>query len=179
LPPAIPLGKSIFHHRRWFQWIREGTPSPHYARTTCCDRGYGRPSGRPRVFLRQAQDKLTLRRTDKYASGPVPRYRGMVARWHDHLSTISRRRLVHNAGETVEPVKRIRIIQRYGATAETKEMSRWVLWTPTARTGKLTFRAWAYTSSIDACSAAAPHRCHAESQKPSDDQRPVLRIESL
>jgi len=27
------------------------------------DHGYGRPSWRPRVFLRQAQDKLTLRRT--------------------------------------------------------------------------------------------------------------------
>jgi len=23
--------------------------NPHYARTACCDRGYGRPSGRPRV----------------------------------------------------------------------------------------------------------------------------------
>jgi hypothetical protein len=45
-------------------------PSPHCARTTCCDRGYARPSGRPRVFLRQAQGKLTLRRTEKYASGP-------------------------------------------------------------------------------------------------------------
>jgi hypothetical protein len=48
-----------------------------------------RPSGRPRVFLRQAQDKLTLRRTDKYASGPVPRYRGMVARWHSHLHDLA------------------------------------------------------------------------------------------
>jgi len=28
-----------------------------------CDHGYGRPSGRPRVFVRQAQDKITLRRT--------------------------------------------------------------------------------------------------------------------
>src|SRR5512139_2831308 len=27
----------------------------------------------------------TLRRTKQYASGPVPRCRGMVARWHDHL----------------------------------------------------------------------------------------------
>jgi len=27
------------------------------------DHGYGRPSWRPRVFLRPAQDKLTLRRT--------------------------------------------------------------------------------------------------------------------
>jgi hypothetical protein len=29
----------------------------------CCDRGYDCPPGRPRVFLRQAQDRLTLRRT--------------------------------------------------------------------------------------------------------------------
>ena len=27
------------------------------------DHGYGSPPGRPRVFLQQAQDKLTLRRT--------------------------------------------------------------------------------------------------------------------
>jgi len=46
--------------------------NPPYARTTCCDRGYGRASGRPRVFLRQAQDKLTLRRTETYASCPSP-----------------------------------------------------------------------------------------------------------
>jgi hypothetical protein len=31
----------------------------------------------------------TLRRTDKYASGPVPRRRGMVARWHDHLHDLA------------------------------------------------------------------------------------------
>jgi hypothetical protein len=31
--------------------------------STCCDHGYGRPSWRPRVFLRQAQDRLPLRRT--------------------------------------------------------------------------------------------------------------------
>jgi len=77
-----------------------GTPdtvNPHYARTTRCDRGYGRPSGRPRVFLRQAQDKLTLRRTDKYASGPssaVPRDGRPVG---TTISTISLRRLVHYA----------------------------------------------------------------------------------
>src|SRR5512136_900217 len=29
-------------------------------------------AGRPPVFLRQAQDNLTLRRTDTYASGPSP-----------------------------------------------------------------------------------------------------------
>jgi len=26
---------------------------------------------------------------NKYASGPVPRYRGMVARWHDHLHDLA------------------------------------------------------------------------------------------
>ena len=31
----------------------------------------------------------TLPRTDKYASGPVPRCRGMVARWHDHLHALA------------------------------------------------------------------------------------------
>ena len=30
---------------------------------TCCDHGYDRPSWRPRVFLRQAQDRRPLRRT--------------------------------------------------------------------------------------------------------------------
>jgi len=35
--------------------LKYGRSSPHYARTTCCDRGYGRPSGRPR--------SRTLRRT--------------------------------------------------------------------------------------------------------------------
>ena len=32
----------------------------------------GPEAGRPRVSLRQAQDKLALRRTDKYPSGPSP-----------------------------------------------------------------------------------------------------------
>jgi hypothetical protein len=36
---------------------------------TCCDHGYGRPSWRPRVFLRQAQDRLPLRRTVKVRLG--------------------------------------------------------------------------------------------------------------
>jgi hypothetical protein len=40
---------------------------------------------RPRVFLRQAQDRLTLRRTVQVRLGPIPRYRGTVARWHAHL----------------------------------------------------------------------------------------------
>ena len=26
---------------------------------------------------------------NKYASGPVPRYRGMVAQWHDHLHDLA------------------------------------------------------------------------------------------
>ena len=30
-----------------------------------------------------------LRRTDKYASDPVPPYRGMVARWHSHLHDLA------------------------------------------------------------------------------------------
>jgi len=50
-------------------------------------------AGHLRPFRRQAPDKVTLRRTNKYASGPVPRCRGMVARWHDHLhnlATVSR-----------------------------------------------------------------------------------------
>ena len=70
------------------------TSSPHYARITCCDRGYGRPSARPRVFLRQAQDKLTLRRTEqvRLRSEPLWLPGGTT------ISTISRRRLVHNAG---------------------------------------------------------------------------------
>ena len=37
-----------------------------------CDRGYDRPSGRPRVFLRQAQDKLTVRRTVQLRLGSNP-----------------------------------------------------------------------------------------------------------
>jgi hypothetical protein len=58
---------------------------------TCCDHGYGRPSWRPRVFLRQAQDKLILRRTVQVRFGTntlhaaqAPALRA-VARWHDHL----------------------------------------------------------------------------------------------
>ena len=80
------------HHRRWLgvsqarrdrnggsqEQTSASTPSPkfplspHYARATCSDRGYGRPSGPPRVFLRQSQDKLTLRRPDRYASAASP-----------------------------------------------------------------------------------------------------------
>ena len=37
-----------------------------------CDRGYGRPHERPRVFLRQAQDKLTVRRTVQLRLGSNP-----------------------------------------------------------------------------------------------------------
>ena len=52
--------------------VRQFRPSsPNISRIACCDRGYDRPSGRPRVFLRQAprdyawdkKDKLTMRRT--------------------------------------------------------------------------------------------------------------------
>jgi len=46
--------------------------SPHYARATCCDRGSGGPSGRPRVSLVPTLSPSTLRRTDKHASGPSP-----------------------------------------------------------------------------------------------------------
>ncbi len=52
---------------------------------TCCDHRYGRPSWSPQVFLRQAQDRLPLRRTVQLRLGPIPRYRGTVARWHAHL----------------------------------------------------------------------------------------------
>jgi hypothetical protein len=44
---------------------------------TYYDRGYGRPSGRPRVFLRQAQDRLPLQR--------IPRSAG----WHAHLRSLA------------------------------------------------------------------------------------------
>ena len=37
-----------------------------------CDHGYGRPSWRPRVSLRQAQDKFTLRRTIQVRLGANP-----------------------------------------------------------------------------------------------------------
>jgi len=50
------------------------TPNPHYARATCCDRGYGRPSGRPRV------SNLAAYRT----STPQVRV-PVVAQWHGHL----------------------------------------------------------------------------------------------
>ncbi len=32
-----------------------------------------------------AQDRLSLRRTIQVCLGPIPRYRGTVARWHAHL----------------------------------------------------------------------------------------------
>jgi hypothetical protein len=60
--------------------LRGKAVNPHYARTTCCDRGNGRPSGCPRVFLQQTpRDELGTSRTsspcdvlNKYASGPSP-----------------------------------------------------------------------------------------------------------
>ena len=51
-------------------------------------------AGRPRVFLRQAQDKLTLRRTEKVRL----RFEPLRLPGGTTISTISQRRLVHNAG---------------------------------------------------------------------------------
>jgi hypothetical protein len=60
-------------------------------------------AGRPRMFVRQAQEKLTLRRTIKYAPGPSPcgcpaHDASACAARGTTISTTSRRRLVHNAG---------------------------------------------------------------------------------
>jgi len=52
--------------------------SPHDARTTCCDRGYGRPSGRPRV-----SDLATYGTSTPQLRAPV------VARSHDHLHDLA------------------------------------------------------------------------------------------
>jgi len=51
-------------------------------------------AGRPRVFLRQAQDELTLRRTEKVRLRSEPLWLPGCRT----IATISRRRLVHNAG---------------------------------------------------------------------------------
>jgi hypothetical protein len=55
-----------------------------------CDHGYGRPSERPRVFLRQAQDKLTLRRTVqvRLGSNPAVRLPGGTPRLHGLAAAI-------------------------------------------------------------------------------------------
>ncbi|MDH3928808.1 MAG: hypothetical protein OEV22_12790 [Deltaproteobacteria bacterium] len=58
---------------------------------TCCDHGYGRPSWRPRVFLRQAQDRRPLRRTVQVRLGtntlrlPGTRRKRLRCAWHAHL----------------------------------------------------------------------------------------------
>ncbi len=48
--------------------------SPHVSRIACCDRGYGRPSGRPRV-----SDPATYCSSTPRIQPPA------VARWHAHL----------------------------------------------------------------------------------------------
>jgi hypothetical protein len=65
---------------------------------------YEPEAGRPRVFLREAQAKLTLQCTETYASGPSPWLPGRTT-----MSTISRRRLVHNAGWSLHelPLNRV------------------------------------------------------------------------
>ena len=50
----------------------------NYRGETCCDRGYGRP------FL-ASSNVGPCDVPYRYASRPIPRYRGTVARWHDHL----------------------------------------------------------------------------------------------
>ena len=68
----------------------QGT-SPDVSRIVCCDRGYDRPSGRSRVFLRRAQDRLILRRTDQVRLGSNPlrlpgtRRKRLRCAWHTLL----------------------------------------------------------------------------------------------
>src|SRR5512139_492695 len=74
--------------------MSRGRPSRHYARTTCCDRGYGGPSGRPRVppVPSLSRGACHGEPCDVPASTPqvqVPRYRGMVARWHSHIHDLA------------------------------------------------------------------------------------------
>jgi hypothetical protein len=61
-------------------------PSPHYARTTCYDRGYGRPSGCPRMSNLATYCQVRLRSEPLWLPAVTT------------ISTISRRSLVHNAG---------------------------------------------------------------------------------
>ena len=56
------------------QWEREETRSPDISRITCCDRGYGRPSWRPRVLAPAT-----------YRSGTPRNQHPAVARWYAHL----------------------------------------------------------------------------------------------
>jgi len=53
-------------------------PSPHISRIVCCDRGYDRPSGRPRV-----SDPATY-----YSSTPQVQLPA-VSRWHGHLDGLA------------------------------------------------------------------------------------------
>jgi len=75
----------------------EACSSRHYARATCCDRGYGRPSLRAVGSASRRPGVLgsrTLRRTEKVRLRSEPlRLPGGTT-----ISSISRRRLVHNAG---------------------------------------------------------------------------------
>jgi hypothetical protein len=67
------------------------SPHPDISQFGCSDRGYARPSGRPRVFLRLTQDKLTLRRTFQvrfeFESLRLPgtRRKRLRCAWHVHL----------------------------------------------------------------------------------------------
>jgi len=66
-----------------------------------CDHGYDCPPARPRMFLRQAQDRLPLRRTVQVRLGPIPRYRGTVARHATRgtsFSTVSRLQFMKHPG---------------------------------------------------------------------------------
>jgi hypothetical protein len=68
--------------------------NPDISRIACSDRGYNRPSGRPRVFLRQAQDRLTPRRTVQLRLGSNPlRLPGDTP-----FSAVSRRQFVKYPG---------------------------------------------------------------------------------
>ena len=66
--------------------MSRGRPSRHYARTTCCDRGYGRP----RISNLATYRQVRLRSKSRGAAGWLP---GGTS-----ISTISQRRLVHNGG---------------------------------------------------------------------------------
>ena len=57
---------------------RSSRPSPDISRIFCCDRGYARPSGRPRV-----SDLAT------YCSSTVQVQLPAVTRWHGHLQGLA------------------------------------------------------------------------------------------
>jgi hypothetical protein len=52
--------------------------NPGISRIACCDRGYGRPSGRPRVSAPATYRSGTPRNQSRGTAG-------RVARWHAHL----------------------------------------------------------------------------------------------